>query len=204
MGFDFKDYVEENIANLEKLQTSLFQHEFEKACQLILTSLDRGGKFLVCGNGGSFSDAQHIAGELVNYFTIKHQPLPVITLGSNQTVSTAWSNDHDFTEQFAREVRAYGDKESVLLGITTSGTSRNLLKAFDEARSLGMRTIALASERAKAHLDGKVDCLIPVAGEKTHKIQESHIVVYHALCIYIEQNLPTRFIQENQGNKKWR
>lgn len=200
MDFSLKEYIQESVANLEKLQTANFQSEFEKACKLILMSLEKGGKILVCGNGGSFSDAQHIAGELVNYFTIKHQPLPVITLGTNQTVSTAWSNDHDFTEQFAREVRAYGDEKSLLLGITTSGTSRNLISAFNEARSLGMRTIALASERSKAYLDGKVDCLIPVAGERTHKIQESHIVVYHALCIYIEQNLPSQFVLRNQEN----
>jgi len=197
MDFNFEDYIQESILNLGKLRESEFQNEFEKACKLILLSLDIGGKLLVCGNGGSFSDAQHIAGELVNYFTIKHLPLPVITLGTNQTVSSAWANDHNFSEQFAREVRAYGDKESVLLGITTSGTSKNLLNAFDEARRMGMRTIALASERSKIHLTDKVDCLIPVPGEKTHKIQESHIVVYHALCIYIEQNLPPRFVQEN-------
>lgn len=194
MVFNFEDYIQESILNLSKLRESEFQHEFEKACEMILSSLSGGGKLLVCGNGGSFSDAQHIAGELVNYFTVEHQPLPVITLGTNQTVSSAWSNDHDFTEQFAREVRAYGDEKSVLFGITTSGTSKNLIKAFDEACRMGMRTIALASERSRPHLEGKVECLIPVAGEKTHKIQESHIVVYHALCIYIEQNLPAQFV----------
>lgn len=195
MKINLKEYISESISNLEKLKESNFEREFENACKLILAGFENGGKLLICGNGGSFSDAQHIAGELVNFFTVKHLPLPVITLGTNQTVTSAWANDHDFNEQFAREVQAYGDKASVLLGITTSGTSKNLIRAFEEARRMGMRTIALASSRAEVHLDGKVDCLIQVPGEKTHKIQESHIVVYHALCIYIEQNLPPQFEQ---------
>lgn len=193
MSFNFESYIEENKVNLTKLLTADFQEAFHEACKLILSCFNVGGKLLVCGNGGSYSDAQHIAGELVNYFTIAHQPLPVITLGSNQTVATAWANDHDFADQFSREVGAYGDEKSALFGITTSGTSRNLINAFTKARQMGMKTIALGSERSIPHLSGIVDCIMPVPGEKTHKIQESHVVVYHALCIYIEQNLPPRF-----------
>jgi D-sedoheptulose 7-phosphate isomerase len=121
----------------------------------------------------------------------------VITLGTNQTVTTAWGNDHGFEGQFAREVQAFGDERSVLLGITTSGKSVNLNNAFLQARNLGMATIALASERAEEFLADKTDCLLAVPGLETHKIQESHIVVYHALCIYIEQNLPQQFTSQS-------
>lgn len=196
-NFDLEQYISASIANLELLKNEEFNLQFRRAASIILKCFAEGGKLLVCGNGGSNADAQHMAGELVNFFTRPHLPLPVITLGTNQTVTSAWGNDHGFEGQFAREVQAFGDEKSVLLGITTSGKSVNLNNAFSQARSLGMATIGLASERAKEYILDKTDCLIAVPGEETHKIQESHIVVYHALCIYIEQNLPARFISQS-------
>lgn len=186
-------YISESISNLEGLKTARFSTQFFQAGDLIINSFAEGGKLLVCGNGGSNADAQHIAGELVNFFTRKHLPLPVITLGTNQTVTSAWGNDHGFEGQLAREVQAFGDQKSVLLGITTSGKSVNLNNAFLEAQKMGMATVALASERAEEFLAKEIDCLLAVPGLQTHKIQESHIVAYHALCIYIEQNLPPQF-----------
>jgi D-sedoheptulose 7-phosphate isomerase len=190
---NLNSYISESISNLAGLKTESFNSQFLQAGKMIINSFEEGGKLLVCGNGGSNADAQHIAGELVNYFTRKHLPLPVITLGTNQTVTSAWGNDHGFESQFAREVRAFGDQKSILLGITTSGKSVNLNNAFLEAQKIGMATIALTSERAKEFLHSQISCLLTVPGVETHKIQESHIVVYHALCIYIEQNLPQRF-----------
>lgn len=186
-------YILESISNLEGLRNANFNTQFLQAGELIINSFAQGGKLLVCGNGGSNADAQHIAGELVNFFTRKHLPLPVITLGTNQTVTSAWGNDHGFEGQLAREVQAFGDQKSVLLGITTSGKSVNLNNAFLEAQKMGMATIALTSERANEFLAKGISCLLAVPGLQTHKIQESHIVVYHALCIYIEQNLPPQF-----------
>ena len=191
--FDLEEYISTSISNLELLKNREFGLDFMEAARIILKCFAEGGKLLVCGNGGSNADAQHVAGELVNFFTRPHLPLPVITLGTNQTVTSAWGNDHGFEGQFAREVQAYGDENSVLLGITTSGKSLNLNNAFLQARSLGMATIALASERAQEFLEDKTDCILAVPGLATHKIQESHIIVYHALCIYIEQNLPAKF-----------
>ncbi len=196
-NFDLEQYISASISNLELLKSKEFNLQFMRAATIILECFAKGGKLLVCGNGGSNADAQHIAGELVNFFTRPHLPLPVITLGTNQTVTSAWGNDHGFEGQFAREVQAFGDEKSVLLGITTSGKSVNLNNAFSQARSLGMVAIGLASERAKEYLADKTDCLLAVPGEETHKIQESHIIVYHALCIYIEQNLPARFTSQS-------
>jgi D-sedoheptulose 7-phosphate isomerase len=192
-NFNLEEYISASISNLEVLMNKEFNLQFMRAATIILECFAEGGKLLVCGNGGSNADAQHVAGELVNFFTRPHLPLPVITLGTNQTVTSAWGNDHGFEGQFAREVQAFGDEKSVLLGITTSGKSVNLNNAFSQARNLGMATIGLASERAREYLSDKTDCLLAVPGEETHKIQESHIIVYHALCIYIEQNLPARF-----------
>ena len=191
---DFESYLEASRANLEKLNNQELHNAFYEAGRMLLGAINDGGSILVCGNGGSHADAQHFAGELVNYFTRKHRALSVITLGTNNTVASAWSNDHGFQEQFAREVEAYGCRNSVLFGITTSGKSQNVNLAFEKAQSMGMRTIALSSQRAREHLSSGLDVIIYVPVEETHKIQECHIVIYHALCIFIENELTGEFI----------
>jgi len=191
---DFESYLESSRDNLKKLNNKEFHNAFHEAGRMLLGAINDGGSILVCGNGGSHADAQHFAGELVNYFTRKHRALSVITLGTNNAVASAWSNDHGFQEQFSREVEAYGCRNSVLFGITTSGKSQNVNLAFEKAQSMGMRTIALTSVRARAHLSSALDVIIDVPVEETHKIQECHIVIYHALCIFIENELTGEFI----------
>ena len=191
---DIVNYIESSRENLEKLKNVDFFSSFNESSHLLLGAINNGGSILVCGNGGSHSDAQHFAGELVNYFTKEHKALSVITLGTNSAVASAWSNDHGFEEQFSREVEAYGCENSVLLGITTSGKSKNVNLAFEKAEKMGMKTIALTSDRAKIHLFPKVDVIIPVPVEETHKIQECHIVIYHALCVFIENELTQDFL----------
>jgi len=191
----FKDYVKNSISNLEAINSDQFVEVFSSAAKLLLLAIENGNSILVCGNGGSHSDAQHFAGELVNFFTREHKALKVITLGTNSSVASAWSNDHSFDDQLAREVEAYGERGSVLLGITTSGKSKNVNQAFIKASSLGMKTIALASVKAIEHLSKEIDVIIPVPVEETHKIQECHIVIYHALCIYIENSLSKKFLK---------
>ena len=190
----FNNYVNESISNLEAINNEQFAEVFNSAANLLLSAIENGKSILVCGNGGSHSDAQHFAGELVNFFTREHRALKVITLGTNSAVASAWSNDHSFEEQFAREVEAYGESGSVLLGITTSGKSKNVNQAFTKARSIGMKTIALTSTRAIQNLNNEIDIIIPVPVNETHKIQECHIVIYHALCIFIENSLPKKFL----------
>jgi D-sedoheptulose 7-phosphate isomerase len=190
LNFDFSEYVNESINNLHILHSSDFLRDFLHAGDLIIDSLSNKGKVLIAGNGGSHADAQHFAGELVNQFTTRHKGLPVITLGTNIAVATAWSNDHDFSSQFAREVQAYGDTKSSFIGITTSGRSANIVRALQQSHEMGMKTLVLTGERGKELLSDKADVILSVPGNSTHKIQESHIVVYHALCIYIESKLP--------------
>ena len=191
---EFKNYVKDSIANLESINNDKFADIFNSAAKLLLSAIENGKTILVCGNGGSHSDAQHFTGELVNYFTRDHKALRVITLGANSAVASAWSNDHSFDEQLAREVEAYGEPGSVLLGITTSGKSKNVNQAFAKANSMGMVTIALASVKAIKSLTNSIDIIIPVYADETHKIQECHIVVYHALCVYIEKSLSKKFL----------
>lgn len=190
---NFKSYVSDSIANLNTINNEKFDEVFKSAANMLLIAIKNRKSILVCGNGGSHSDAQHFAGELVNFFTREHKALKVITLGTNSAVASAWSNDHSFEEQFAREVEAYGETGSVLLGITTSGKSKNINNAFIKAHSMGMKTIALTSDKAIDNLFESVDIIIPVPVSETHKIQECHIVIYHALCIYIENSLPEEF-----------
>ena len=190
---NLKNYINDSISNLEAINNEQFAAVFNSAANLLLLAIENGKSILVCGNGGSHSDAQHFAGELVNFFTKEHKALRVITLGTNSAVASAWSNDHSFEEQFAREVEAYGEADSVLFGITTSGKSKNVNQAFTKARSMGMKTIALTSKRAIENLSKDIDVIIPVHAAETHKIQECHIVIYHALCIFIENSLPKKY-----------
>jgi D-sedoheptulose 7-phosphate isomerase len=121
--------------------------------------------------------------------------LSVIALGTNNAVASAWSNDHSYEEQFAREVEAYGSNSSVLIGITTSGKSKNVNLAFKKAQELGLGTIALTSSRAKEFLSSELDVILDVPADETHKIQECHIVIYHALCIFIENGLNDNLVK---------
>jgi D-sedoheptulose 7-phosphate isomerase len=187
-------YIEESISNLQSIKNPEFIALISETAKLILDSVTNNGNILVCGNGGSHSDAQHFAGELVNFFTRDHKALNVITLGTNSAVTSAWSNDHSFEDQFAREVEAYGNSNSLLIGITTSGKSKNVNNAFSKANSLGIKTLALTSKKALPYLASNIDLIIPVPVNETHKIQELHIVIYHAICILVEENLPTNFL----------
>lgn len=187
-------YIEESISNLQSINNPEFIALISETAKLILDSVTKNGNILVCGNGGSHSDAQHFAGELVNFFTRDHKALNVITLGTNSAVASAWSNDHSFEDQFAREVEAYGNSNSILIGITTSGKSKNINNAFSKANSLGIKTLALTSKKALPYLASNIDLIIPVPVNETHKIQELHIVIYHAICILVEENLPTNFL----------
>ena len=188
------EYIEESISNLQSIKNPEFIALISETAKLILDSVTNNGNILVCGNGGSHSDAQHFAGELVNFFTRDHKALNVITLGTNSAVASAWSNDHSFEDQFAREVEAYGNSNSLLIGFTTSGKSKNVNNAFSKANSLGIKTLALTSKKALPYLANNIDLIIPVPVNETHKIQELHIVIYHAICILVEENLPTNYM----------
>lgn len=157
----------------------------EQAIDLIVASLSAGHPLLVCGNGGSASDAMHIAGELVGRFLRERRAINCIDLTSNATVITAWANDCSFDAVFARQVEAFGAGGGVLLGISTSGNSANVVEAFETARRLGLGTVALTGEGG-GKLAALADVLIDVPSRSTPIIQQLHVTVYHHMCERIE------------------
>ncbi len=181
-----REYLEESIAVLENAKQSIGLNTIDNAIDTVVAALTEGKPLLVCGNGGSATDAMHITGELVGRFLKERQALKAICLADNVAVLTAWSNDYSYETVFARQVEAYGEKGAVLLGITTSGTSKNVLAAFEAAAKLGMKTIALTGEGG-AHLDSRVDYLLAVPSRHTPFIQQVHVCLYHYFCREIEK-----------------
>ncbi|PWC40479.1 phosphoheptose isomerase [Azospirillum sp. TSO35-2] len=160
----------------------------EAAVAAVTAALGANRALLVCGNGGSASDAQHITGELVGRFLKERRGLKAICLSSNPAVLTAWSNDYSYDSVFARQTEAYGEPGGVILGLSTSGNSRNVIAAFEVARRLGMTTIAMTGEGGGT-MAGLSDILLDVPSRSTPLIQQVHICLYHYLCEQVEARL---------------
>jgi D-sedoheptulose 7-phosphate isomerase len=150
------------------------------AAESIAEAFKAGRKLLLFGNGGSAADAQHIAAEFMNRFLIERPPLPAIALTTDTSVLTSIANDYSFDDVFSKQVKALGKKGDVALGITTSGSSANVLKALRAAKKLGMVTIALTGDAGKAAT--LADIALQIPSRSTPRIQEAHIVVGHILC----------------------
>ena len=143
---------------------------------------------LVCGNGGSASDAMHIAGELVGRFLKERKALNCVCLSSNPSVLTAWSNDYSYDTVFSRQTEAYGAPGGVILGISTSGNSRNVIEAFRVAKDMEMITIGLTGEGG-GKMAEVTDILVEVPSRSTPMIQQVHICLYHHICEQVEARL---------------
>ena len=161
------------------------------AIAAIARALGAGKPLLVCGNGGSAADAMHITGELVGRFLKERRALNCICLTSNASVTTAWSNDYDFSTVFARQVEAYGMPGGVVLGLSTSGNSENVIRAFEAGRARGMTTIALTG-RGGGRMAAVADLTIDVASQVTPLIQQVHVCLYHHICEEVEARLADR------------
>lgn len=147
-----------------------------------------GGKLMFCGNGGSAADSQHLAAELTGRFIKDRRPLAALALSTDTSALTCIGNDYSFDEVFARQVRGLGRAGDVLVAISTSGHSRNVIRAVEEAKALGMRVIGLLGRDGGA-LRALCDVPIVVPSQVTARIQESHILIGHTLCGLIEQQL---------------
>lgn len=158
------------------------------AADVIAKAFDAGGRLLICGNGGSAADAQHIAAEFVGRYLKERAPWSAIALSVNTSAVTAIGNDYGFNEVFARQVRAHGRSGDVLLAISTSGGSHNVLRAVDAARELGMVTVALSGGTGGA-LAQACDIVLSVDAASTPRIQEMHILLAHVLCGLVEDAL---------------
>jgi len=167
-------------AELRTKMAESMADEIATAATAIAEAFKAGRKLLLFGNGGSAADAQHIAAEFMNRFLIERPPLPAIALTTDTSVLTSIANDYAFDEIFSKQVKALGKKGDVALGITTSGSSGNVLKALRAAKKLGMTTIALTGEGGKAA--SLADIALQIPSRSTPRIQEAHIAVGHILC----------------------
>jgi len=155
-----------------------------RAVALMVAALSAGGKILACGNGGSAADAQHFAAELVNRFEIERPPLAAVALTADSSTLTSIANDYDFGQVFEKQVRALGRRGDVLLAISTSGNSANVIAAARAARELGIGVVALTGRGggALAAALGTADVHVCVPHRNTARIQEVHLLALHCLC----------------------
>jgi len=167
-------------ADLRLQMVETMTRDIIDAAQAIAHAFKTGRKILLFGNGGSAADSQHIAAEFMNRFQIERPPLPAIALTTDTSILTSISNDYAFEEVFSKQVKALGKKGDIAIGISTSGNSANVVKAFRIAKKLGMVTIALTSEGGK--IGSNADIALAVPSKSIPRIQEAHITVGHILC----------------------
>ena len=182
-------HFEESIAT--KQAAIVLAPTIVDAAALMTRSLLEDGKILSCGNGGSAADAQHFSSELLNRFELERPGLPAVALTTDSSTLTSIANDYAFLEIFAKQVRALGQPADVLLAISTSGNSENVVRAIHAAHERGLRVVALTGRDggAIAGVLGEADVEIRVPAERTCRIQEVHLLIIHCLCDLIDAEL---------------
>ncbi len=188
--------VAEAVADTRRLMERLVAEHAETmaaAARLLADTFRAGGKILIFGNGGSAADAQHIAAEFVNRFQVERPPLAALALTTDTSVLTSIANDYAFAEVFVKQVKALGRPGDVAWGISTSGSSLNVVLALEEARALGLRTMALSGGDG-GPVAGQAEVAVVVPSRNTPRIQEMHILVGHVLCDLVDYLLfPEKF-----------
>lgn len=179
--------IEDSTVLLRELVS--LEEPLARAADMVRECLTSGHRVLVCGNGGSASDATHLATEFACRFTEDRRPYPALTLTSNGELLTAIGNDYAFDDVFARQVQAFGTKGDLLIVITTSGRSRNVVRALEEAKRLGLGSIGLLG-RDGGFTRGIATLDLIVPGTATARIQEAHHLLLHVLCEMVEGHLP--------------
>lgn len=162
--------------------------QIAKATELIIEAYKNGKKLLLCGNGGSAADAQHIAAEFIGRFKKERRGLPAIALTTDTSILTSVANDYWYDLLFARQVEALGDKGDILIGISTSGNSRNIIRAIEVANSKGLSTIGFLGADGGL-LKNLVQTPIVVSHQASDRVQEVHIMIGHIICSLVENNL---------------
>ena len=182
----FAESAKLKLAAVEEMKAPLV-----RGIELMVDSLRKGGKILSCGNGGSAADAQHFAAELVNRFERERPPLAAIALSTDTSGLTSIANDYAYQQVFSKPLRAFGKREDVLLGISTSGNSGNVIDAIHAAHELGIRVIALTGNGGgkMAGLMRDDDVHLCVPHKTTARIQEVHLLALHCMCDCIDFQL---------------
>ncbi len=186
-----KSIILKTFSDHLQVTEDLFRNEYviaalEQAAQNCIQALKKGNKILFCGNGGSAADAQHLAAELSGRYLKDRSPLFAEALHVNSSYLTAVGNDYGFDEVYARAVLAKGQTGDVLIGLSTSGTSANVIRAFVEAKRIGLQTISMTGLTG-GELKALSDIWLAVPSEETPRIQECHIMMGHILCNLIEE-----------------
>jgi D-sedoheptulose 7-phosphate isomerase len=185
-----REHFAESIATKQTAADALAE-SIVAAGQLMADALLSDGKILSCGNGGSAADAQHFSSELLNRFEMERPGLPAVALTTDASTVTSISNDYSYEEIFSKQVRALGKPQDVLLGISTSGNSENVIRAIDAAHERGMKVVALSGRdggrMAELFEEGDVEIRVPAT--RTARIQEVHLLAIHCLCDLIDTTL---------------
>lgn len=164
------------------------QPDIKAAAEAMVETLRRGNKILLCGNGGSAADAQHIAAELTGRYKTERKALPGIALTTDTSALTAIGNDYGYDTVFSRQVEALANEGDLLVGISTSGNSQNVLNAFESAKAKGCKTLAMTG-RDGGKMKGAADWNLIVPSNDTPRIQEMHILIGHTLCQAVDDTL---------------
>jgi D-sedoheptulose 7-phosphate isomerase len=185
-----KNYISAQITEAGRVMSAMLADasllsRVESAATACIDSLTNGGKLLFAGNGGSAADAQHMAGEFVSRFAFDRPGLPAIALTTDTSIITAIGNDYGYEKLFARQVQAHGNEGDLFIGYSTSGSSPNILLAFEEARSKGLICVGLTGNRGGPMRD-LCHHLLEVPSADTPKIQEGHLVLGHIICGLVE------------------
>mgnify|MGYP001185774093 FL=1 len=167
------------------LKDHLLLEKVNKVCEICLSAYKKGNKIILAGNGGSAADSQHIAAEFVSRFEFDRPGLPALALTTDTSILTAIGNDYGYENLFSRQLEAQACEGDIFIGITTSGTSPNILKAFDAAIDKKLTTIGFCG--SKGISSENCDYVLKVPSDKTARIQESHILIGHIICGYIEK-----------------
>jgi len=179
-------HLQEHLSVMQGV--SALAEQIERAADSIERTLRDGRKLMICGNGGSAADSQHLAAEFTGRFIKDRRPLAGLALTTDSSALTCIANDYSFDEVFARQVTGLGQSGDCLLAISTSGNSQNVIRAVEAARSIGVRTIGLLG-RDGGQLRGRCDMAIVVSSHTTARIQEAHIFIGHTLCSMVEARL---------------
>jgi D-sedoheptulose 7-phosphate isomerase len=184
----FNEIMQQQSDHLKELIAGGYAKEVSEAVDVLLQALKNGNKVMLAGNGGSAADAQHFAGEFVGRFLKERPGLPAIALTTDPSVMTCIGNDYGYDTVFSRQINALGNKGDVFIGISTSGNSENIIKAFDECRKKGVITVALLGKDG-GKLKNLADHVMLVPLKETPRIQEIHTMTVHMICEMVEEKM---------------
>lgn len=184
---DVKEIIRDSI-RVQEAVISTMSKDIKTVAGMMASSIKKGGKVILFGNGGSAADAQHIAAELIGRFKLERQALAALSLTTNTSIITSIANDYGYEEIFSRQLEGIASDNDLAIGISTSGNARNVITGIIEAKKLGLKTVALTGSSG-GELAAIADIALIVPSDNTPRIQEAHSTIGHVLCELVEHNL---------------